>query len=527
MIRIIFISVFSLLLSSSLAQNNTKESYLNALFEEDILLVDSNHRALISRLNQYLIKNQYTSLSQTLKEEYHTFQQKSLQPYYSYFLSKCYIEVRNLNKAKALIQKETNDILIPYSLENFGVIYTQKGDLDIALKYFKLQQTNAKSPLTEARALRNIGVTFQRQYQLDSAIIYLQESNKIFASNNLKFKLINDLNIAEINKSRGFHLRAKHQLKILFCEAQEENLFRIATQSLILLVETYEDLYEFDSIPPYLDSAQRIDFTNNKPLNLTILRYQMVYSPVEYTQKKEQLIYYKHQLELHNNQRSAFFFRLNESLKYHDSILTNNQNLNPLNNFNSQKDQHLLKNWIIGLSIVFALGFLSIYIYNKNNINQRIKNLQKERQELHKRIQRQNRELTDLAINLKRKRQFDQEFLKKVEYVKNSSFSHKEQITALSKELKNQVGQGNTHELLQENINELNSRFNAILVEKHPNLTNYDKELCGLIRLNFSNKEIANLKNISSQSARTAKYRLKQKLELEADQDLIEYLQNL
>lgn len=176
---------------------------------------------------------------------------------------------------------------------------------------------------------------------------------------------------------------------------------------------------------------------------------------------------------------------------------------------------------------MFALGFLSIYLYNKNQVSSRIKSLQKERKELHKRIEQQNKELTDLAINLRRKRQFDEEFLKKVESVKNSNFSHKEQIKKLSIELKNQVGQGHTHEILQENIDQLNFRFSESLSQKHPSLTQNDKDLCGLIRLNFTNKEIANLKNISSQSARTAKYRLKQKLELDSEIDLTDYLQSI
>ncbi|MDX1445476.1 hypothetical protein [Lishizhenia sp.] len=490
--------------------------------------MDTNLRPLLKQLNTHAHRQEYAKASQLLLKNYTLIQQQENLPYYNYFLSTCYIGARNLRSAKELLQKETNEILIPYNLEKFGVIYTEKGELAIANKYFKLQLKNAQSDLMKGRALRNVAITFRKQYQLDSAVKYFKTSNHYFSPLNHKFKLINDIDLAEIDKTKGYYLKAKKELKKILYECLENEYSQIAGVVLVLLMETHEDLYEFNSISNYFKDYNGLYLLEETDEKLAFLRYQIVYSPENQIEKKEKFIHYKNLLQILKTNKSNSFTQLIESLKTHDSILIANQNTSPLSKLNKQQNsQGLLKWWIIGLSIIFCIGFLSIYFYNRNNISRRIKNLQKERKELHKRIERQNRELTDLAINLKRKRQFDEEFLKKVEFVKNSSFSHKEQITKLSNELKNQVGQGYTNELLQENINELNSKFNAVLSEKHPNLTNYDKELCGLIRLNFSNKEIANLKNISSQSARTAKYRLKQKLELDAEIDLIEYLQKL
>lgn len=519
---------FILLIHGLRAQQGPEGQSLNAIFAEDIDRIDTNIRPVIKDLNKNLYYNNFENISSEILKDYTLFHQKQNVPYYNFLLSACYINARNLTRAKELLQKETNDILIPYFLEKFGEIYTEKGELATAIKYFKLQYSNTESELMKGRALRNVGVSFQKQYQLDSAVEYLQLSSQYFEGRNDKFSLVNELNLAEIDKTRGFQLRAKQRLQDILKEVIPKNYQSIAKQSLLLLIEVHEDLYEFDSIPQYFESINQMPFTLRSEIKLAFLRYEMVYAPMNQIEKKEKLIYYKHQLQLQNNNRAVAFINLNESLKAHDSIINTNLTANPFNRLEGKdENQQLLKWWIIGLSIVFALGFLIIYIYNKNNVNKRIKALQKERHELHKRIERQNRELTDFAINLKRKRQFDEEFLKKVEYVKNSSFSHKEQIAKLSNELKNQVGQGYTHEILQENINELNSKFNAILTEKHENLISYDKELCGLIRLNFSNKEIANLKNISTQSARTAKYRLKQKLQLDAETDLVEYLQKL
>ena len=46
-------------------------------------------------------------------------------------------------------------------------------------------------------------------------------------------------------------------------------------------------------------------------------------------------------------------------------------------------------------------------------------------------------------------------------------------------------------------------------------------------QLQLSNKEIATIKNISIQSARTARYRLKKKLKLDAETEVTDYLLTL
>lgn len=524
-LRIIFVLIF--LSSFASAQTDVKEHNLNFIFERDLKKVDSNSLHLIRKINGFATYLAYPSVSKVLLDNYSFFQDNKNKPYYNYFLSICYTEARNHARAKELLQRESNEILRPYVLEQFGIIYSSQGNLELALKYFKLQAENTEYDIMKGRAYRNVALTFKQMFQLDSAVVYLNKSSSYFRDKQDDFANLNLLSLAQINRDRGFNLEAKRQLKEVLNFALKENENRTAYACIIQLIETHEDLYEFDSIPPYINSISTIERPRTREFDLTLLRYEMVYSLVNYNEKKEKLIHYKNALKLESDKQAKALLALSRNLKFHDSIISSE--LMYSSNFVTSPNQNsnLLKKWIIGLSIVFSLGFISIYMYNKNNISRRIKALQKERKELHKRIERQNRELTDLAINLKRKRQFDEEFLKKVEYVKNSTFSHREQIAKLSQELKNQVAQGTTHEILQENINELNSRFEEVLSEKHSNLTSYDKELCGLVRLNFTNKEIANLKNISTQSARTAKYRLKQKLELEANEDLVDYLQKL
>lgn len=75
-------------------------------------------------------------------------------------------------------------------------------------------------------------------------------------------------------------------------------------------------------------------------------------------------------------------------------------------------------------------------------------------------------------------------------------------------------------------FSQVDTKFIDSLVIKHENLTQNDIRLCGMLRLNLSTKEIATLLNVSVRGVEKSKYRLKKRLLLSADQDLLAYVRN-
>ena len=71
---------------------------------------------------------------------------------------------------------------------------------------------------------------------------------------------------------------------------------------------------------------------------------------------------------------------------------------------------------------------------------------------------------------------------------------------------------------------QIHPNFNANIKIKYPVLTSKDISFCSLIKLNLSNKEIANLLQVSHESVITKKYLLKKKLALTPDQDLYQII---
>jgi DNA-binding CsgD family transcriptional regulator len=74
---------------------------------------------------------------------------------------------------------------------------------------------------------------------------------------------------------------------------------------------------------------------------------------------------------------------------------------------------------------------------------------------------------------------------------------------------------------------QIHPNFNANIKLKYPVLTAKDISFCSLIKLNLSNKEIANLLQVSHESVITKKYLLKKKLALTPEEDLYQMINTI
>ena len=98
-------------------------------------------------------------------------------------------------------------------------------------------------------------------------------------------------------------------------------------------------------------------------------------------------------------------------------------------------------------------------------------------------------------------------------------------IKTISKTIDKSMEVDDEFELLKTNLKNTNPVFFSTLQEKASGtLTKLDFKYCGYIKLGMSTKEIANHMNIETQSMRMARYRIKQKLNLDRETDLDSYI---
>lgn len=81
--------------------------------------------------------------------------------------------------------------------------------------------------------------------------------------------------------------------------------------------------------------------------------------------------------------------------------------------------------------------------------------------------------------------------------------------------------------VFEANFERVHHEFFEELKSHFPDLTSKELRLCALVKMNLTNKEIAPILNISLRGVETARYRLRKRLSLEHEENMVEFLEKL
>jgi len=137
-----------------------------------------------------------------------------------------------------------------------------------------------------------------------------------------------------------------------------------------------------------------------------------------------------------------------------------------------------------------------------------------------------DRELALSAISLAQNTELNTMFISKLNMLKQSNKGNIEQLSIIS-DLISDVSKNQQNYNWENFVNQFTliypNYINAILTV-HPELTSSDIKLCTLLRLHISTKDIANITNLTYDSIRVFRTRLRKKLKLGSDEGLVAYL---
>lgn len=147
---------------------------------------------------------------------------------------------------------------------------------------------------------------------------------------------------------------------------------------------------------------------------------------------------------------------------------------------------------------------------------------------LSSRLENQQEDLTDFALDIERKNRFSRELADRLSGLRKILPPQlRPQLDELIRFTQGHDQVNEQLEVVQENVDQINHEFHQKLREAFPNLTASDRTLAGLLRLNMTNKEVATNRGISTASAKMARYRLRKKLNLTPSDDIIAFLREL
>jgi tetratricopeptide (TPR) repeat protein len=213
-----------------------------------------------------------------------------------------------------------------------------------------------------------------------------------------------------------------------------------------------------------------------------------------------------------------------------------------INNLKKQqeRDQQIRLLLIILLLVIIlsSTGIISSYIVRRKKTKQLHKTEKKlmatellknqvEQQKLTEDIEHKTKQLTTHALNMMQKNKLLQEVNDSIVAIVKKPDNLEESFRKLKRQINRSIKADDDWEVFKMYFEQINNTFFDSLKEINPKLTNHDLRLCALIKLNLNIKETAAVLNLSPNSIKSARYKLRKKLELKTADDLSEFIQNI
>jgi DNA-binding CsgD family transcriptional regulator len=134
------------------------------------------------------------------------------------------------------------------------------------------------------------------------------------------------------------------------------------------------------------------------------------------------------------------------------------------------------------------------------------------------------RELTAMAMQLLEKTNLMEDIQKQMQQFGQNESEFKKNIQSLSKKLRQNIDFDDNWENFKLHFEKVHPQFFLRLTSQFLKLTNNDLKSIAYFRINLAPKDIARLLNIDVKSIKMLKYRLKKKLNLTENDDLIVFI---
>ena len=465
-----------------------------------------------------------------------------------------------------------------------GVAYWTRGNHLNAIKHLNesLKQNKALGDDDEvANTTLNIAMVYAALNEDEKALAMYEDAINQFTALNLKSRIATTFTkIASLYLNQGKFYQAKDYLDNALKMHTEANftygIAEVHNRLGILYIKLSEKEQAYYHIEKAITNSRKVNDTDGMTSNL--IQYgKLLMLDSEFGTAEEHFVLAikrarennlkRYELEAYKALKDLkqLESKSNEALDYYDKYITLKDSIfnsekamriaamefnNELQN--KEKELELLtekehKNNIIKWSLIIGLVsvmFITVlYFLNlKKRISQRrelqiakeefnkaeLENAKLKQAELRQQLDYRNKELTSYTLNFVQKSELFQQLKEKIESLKVATPKQQELIIKdLSRLIKQHINIDRDWEDFKRFFEEVHTGFIEQLNEKHPDLSSNDLKICTLTRLNLNIKETATILGITPESVKTARYRLRKKLNLEPNEELLNYFLRL
>ncbi len=176
---------------------------------------------------------------------------------------------------------------------------------------------------------------------------------------------------------------------------------------------------------------------------------------------------------------------------------------------------------VIIIGLLLFLRFKAIQAKESGIKDANLKLAVKEQEILALKVQEENRNVKELSHELLVKQDFSMSLIKQLDELENIS---KSELKSIEFFIQNELDVKSTRAQLLKQMGDLSNNFYNELKITHSDMTELELKLAAMVVMQISNKEIAISNNITLESAKKSKNRLKKKLGLQPLDDLTAYL---
>lgn len=418
---------------------------------------------------------------------------------------------------------------------NIGVIYDDLGEPERG-KPYQLRSLEDFKELNDSinlgRGLNNLGVLYSNIDQPDSAIYYFRECMKI------RMALNDSIGVARILNNIA-DAKMSNIDTIEFRKVAYESAYEDLTESLNYLKEGEDanlmatilsnlgfaliKLDRIEEAEPYLKQSEELAIEVDSKIRL-----QQIYTYYAnlYTEKndyKQALDYYIKSTKLDKEQRNAEVRSQIDLLNIKYETERRERELAELER--EKAEERGIRNAVIisGSSVIIIIVLLLFNVLSKRRRDRQLAELKM--QKLNEQIDLKNKEISSYTLSFIQKNQLMDELKGQInELKKQSDTDTNRQLTRINKIVDETFRSDEEWKTFQITFDQMHDGFFAVLKEQYPDLGNAELKLCALLRLNMNLKESARILGISPDSVKTARYRLRKKLGLKTEDNLVNFL---
>ena len=438
-----------------------------------------------------------------------------------YLQGRLNLNIKNFEEAKKQFHEtikeaaEINDsAMIGDAYGSLGIIYSKQGKFDSSMVFYqKVLQVFDQLHLTKKKqpAYINIGDYFLELKQPDSALFYFNLSLQLDSVYQTRAISITYLNIGLAYAQKKDYRKAFQYYRKSLNLSQKYSYRYVSYACYLEMSRAFESLHRIDSSFYYFKQYTQLkDSVYNEDVLEKIHQYQTF---VELEKKDKELALAKSQVEIIKQKERVARFKNYLLFFFGVFVLL-------LGLILFWRQRSITKSKVEVMKKNREIQLIKIEMANREIEAKKVEN-----ERLTEELQKKKQDLLNFGLDISRKNKFFQTLKAEIKKAMNAN-EEEQQVTLknLFFLLQNHTRINDDLSLFQQNIENVNQEFITKLTQEFPDLTQLEINLCGMIKIGLSIKEISAIRNVSPKSVEMSRYRLRKKLNLPKNIDLTRFL---